>query len=425
MSNIKIKVNGTEISLENSKPVINNTPNLEEMSAALSKESEDLTKQMRAYALFSDVKTVESFGYKSTEGVGTYIKKGLKFIWENLKKLFKKIGDFFVGIYRQVKGFFAKLNKKNVQFVGRIAGNAIARLPDGNYRSEQFARLLLEAPEVKTAKNQIATAKKQNELGAAAEKIGGVTKIAENNFYVAGLIGYEPEQVVKICAPSSAYPATDGTPEKKDFIDEYRKATNLVYDGKTRQAAIDVAIDAQQAIKVEVMQGTTDRNRNVPFNTIKEGIDIVKPAIEKYEQPYQKVEGVKDAKAEFKKVCDMAANGGFDKIDAEDNRILEALKNFQNRLDEAIVLFDDIADQTADQSDKNRGDTAITEQRLDSGSKMNANLSTLKNYLMTDMKYFNLSINSLRRVIDAKVGIAMIVSKLASTVKYDDQKVVA
>ena len=421
---MQIKVNGVTISVENAPVTSGNLAldNLEKQSMMLSRESEDITKMIKLYDIMSDVKAVESFGYRSTEGVGEKIKKGLSFIWRKIKEIFKKIGNFFVGIFKTVKGWFTKQPKQNVQFVAKIASNAVMKLPDGNYKSEQFARLLLEAPEVKAAKNEIVKAKSSNQLGDAATKIGGVTKIAENNWYVAGLIGYEPEQIVKICAPSSAYPETDGTPEKKDFIDEYRKAVNLVFDGKTRQAAVDVATSAQQAIKVEVMQGDYDKNANAPFNAIKAKIDdIVKPAIEKYERPYQKVEGVRDAKAEFKKVCDAAANGGFDNIDSEERQILNALNNFHDRLDEAIVLFDDIADQQADQSDKNRGNTAITEQRLDSGSKMNVNLNTLKSYLSTDMKYFNLSISSLKRIIDAKVGIAMIVSKLSNTVKYEEK----
>ena len=417
---MQIKVNGVTISVENSPVTTGNLAldNLEKQSIMLSRESEDITKMIKLYDIMSDVKAVESFGYRSTEGVGEKIKKGLSFIWRKIKEIFKKIGAFFIGIFKTIKGWFVKQPKQNVQFVAKIASDAIMKLPDGNYKSEQFARLLLEAPEVKTAKNEIVKAKSSNQLGDAAEKIGGVTKIAENNWYVAGLIGYEPEQVVKICAPASAYPETDGTPEKKDFIDEYRKAVNLVFDDRVRGEAVNVAVLANHAIKQIANQ---DNSANFRGSSNPDAIDkivneTIKPAIEKYEQPYQKVEGVKNAKAEFKKVCDAAANGGFDSIDSEERQILSALNNFHDRLDETIVLFDDYADHDALKAgDKN------VEQRLDENSNMNKMFNKLRSNLSTDMKYFNLSITSLKRVIDAKVGIAMIVSKLSNTVKYEEK----
>jgi len=392
---------------------------LNAMHKEINSSYESCSKAMEAYNLISNVKAMESFGYIATESIGTYIKKGLKFIWEKIKVLFKKIGDFFIFIFKRVKALFLKQPKKNTQFVGQIASKAILALPEPNYNTEKFARLLLEAPQVKAAKEEIARAKASNELGAAAEKIGGVTKIAQNNFYVAGLIGYEPEQVVKICT-QSAYPETDGTSEKKDFIDEYRKAVNLVYDERVRGEAINVAVLANHAIKQAAQQRTDANFRGMTnYDAINKIVtDTIEPAIEKYERPYQKVEGVRNAKAEFKKVCDMAANGGFDKIDAEENVILGNLKNFQNKLDETIVLFDDLADHDAMNDDRN--DNRL-KARLDPSSNMNTLLNQLKSNLSTDMKYFNLSIRSLKRIIDAKVGIAMIISKLSSTVQYNGQ----
>ena len=92
MNNIKIKVNGVAISLENS-PVINDT-SLEDMSAALSKESEDLTRQFKAIAFLSNVKTVESFGYKSTEGLVGSIKDKLVEWFKKLVDWLKRIRDW-------------------------------------------------------------------------------------------------------------------------------------------------------------------------------------------------------------------------------------------------------------------------------------------------------------------------------------------
>ena len=92
MNNIKIKVNGVAISLENS-PVINDT-SLEDMSVALSKESEDLTRQFKAIAFLSDVKTVESFGYRSTEGLVGSIKEKLVEWFKKLVTWLKRIRDW-------------------------------------------------------------------------------------------------------------------------------------------------------------------------------------------------------------------------------------------------------------------------------------------------------------------------------------------
>ena len=388
---MQVKVNGVTISVENAPVTSGNLAldNLEKQSMMLSRESEDITKMIKLYDIMSDVKAI--------------------------------------GIFKTVKGWFTKQPKQNVQFVAKIASNAVMKLPDGNYKSEQFARLLLEAPEVKAAKNEIVKAKSSNQLGDAATKIGGVTKIAENNWYVAGLIGYEPEQIVKICAPSSAYPETDGTPEKKDFIDEYRKAVNLVFDDRVRGEAVNVAALAKNAISQIAKQNNDAQFRGMTsYEAVNKLVnETIKPAIEKYERPYQKVEGVRDAKAEFKKVCDAAANGGFDSIDRDERQILNALNNFHDRLDEAIVLFDDLADHDAVRRDEDRAEIGKTgnavEQRLDSNSEMNKALNVLRSDLSTDMKYFNLSITSLKRIIDAKVGIAMIVSKLSNTVKYEEK----
>ena len=411
---MKYTLNGSTINL--SKDILSEE-SLNTMIKEIDSSYNSCSKAIETYNLVSNVKAMESFGYIATESVGTYIKKGLKIVWEKIKALFRKIGDFFISIFKHVKALFLKQPKKNTQFVGQIASKAILALQEPNYNTEKFARLLLEAPQVKEAKKEIAQAKANNELGVAAEKIGGVTKIAQNNFYVAGLIGYEPEQVIKICT-QSAYPETDGTPEKKDFVDEYRKAVNLVYDEKVCGEAEYIAETAKSNIR-----SIGARAENLAeINAIeKETETIIKPAIEKYERPYQKVEGVRNAKAEFKKVCDMAANGGFDKIDAEENAILSRLKMYYNKLDEAIVLFDDIADEGALRGARNSDIDTNVKERLDPNSETTKQLNRMKSILTTNMKYFNLSIRSLKRVIDAKVGIAMIISKLSSTVQYNGQ----
>jgi len=58
---------------------------------AMSKESDNLIKQIEAYSLLSDIKTVESFGYKSTEGIGQNIKNGAISLKESISNFFKRI----------------------------------------------------------------------------------------------------------------------------------------------------------------------------------------------------------------------------------------------------------------------------------------------------------------------------------------------
>ena len=77
---MQIKVNGVTISVENSPITSGNLAldNLEKQSILLSKESEDITKMIKMYNIMSNVKAVESFGYRSTEGVGEKIKEAAK-----------------------------------------------------------------------------------------------------------------------------------------------------------------------------------------------------------------------------------------------------------------------------------------------------------------------------------------------------------
>ena len=111
MNNIKIKVNGVAISLENS-PVINDT-SLEDMSALLSKESDDIEKMIKATTLLSNIKTVESFGYKSTESVGENIKKAAIAVKNKLVEWFKSLAEFFRNLLAKSAISSDKTNLKN------------------------------------------------------------------------------------------------------------------------------------------------------------------------------------------------------------------------------------------------------------------------------------------------------------------------
>ena len=98
---MQIKVNGVTISVENSPVTSGNLAldNLEKQSMMLSKESEDITKMIRLYDIMSDVKAVESFGYRSTEGVGEKIANAAKEVWKRIKEFFIKIGKFIADLF--------------------------------------------------------------------------------------------------------------------------------------------------------------------------------------------------------------------------------------------------------------------------------------------------------------------------------------
>lgn len=129
MNGLKIKVNGTEISLENGKAVVNNAfnpeaANIDQMSAALSVESDNLSKTIKAVELLSDVKTVESFGYRSLEGIGQNIANAAKGVWQKIVDFIKKIINFITSLVQggiiQAK---AKMLQKKVQSAAFFAAD--------------------------------------------------------------------------------------------------------------------------------------------------------------------------------------------------------------------------------------------------------------------------------------------------------------
>ena len=130
MNGLKIKVNGTEISLENGKAVVNNAinpeaANIDQMSAVLSVESDNLSKTIKAVELLSDVKTVESFGYRSLEGIGQNIANAAKGVWQKIVDFIKKIINFITSLVQggiiQAK---AKMLQKKVQSAAFFAASS-------------------------------------------------------------------------------------------------------------------------------------------------------------------------------------------------------------------------------------------------------------------------------------------------------------
>ena len=97
---MKYSINGSTINL--SKDIITEE-SLNTMIKEIDSSYKSCSKAIEAYNLVSNVKAMESFGYKATEGLGEKLKAGAKIIWGKIKEFFKRIGEFFKKIYSKVK----------------------------------------------------------------------------------------------------------------------------------------------------------------------------------------------------------------------------------------------------------------------------------------------------------------------------------
>ena len=88
---MKYTLNGSTINLR--KDIITEE-SLNTMIKEIDSSYKSCSKAIEAYNLVSNVKAMESFGYKATEGLGESIKNGAKAIWEKIKEFFKRISLF-------------------------------------------------------------------------------------------------------------------------------------------------------------------------------------------------------------------------------------------------------------------------------------------------------------------------------------------
>lgn len=148
-----IKVNGQEIDLnaigkvaapeqssESSVAAFAEDLDISKAYGIISSEGDNIAKQIKAVALLSDVKTVESFGYKSSEGIGQNIAETAKRIWDNIVKFVKKIIAFITSL---VQGGILMVKAKALQKKVQSASLFAAKLDS----KVEWPRL--EAKEVK------------------------------------------------------------------------------------------------------------------------------------------------------------------------------------------------------------------------------------------------------------------------------------
>lgn len=91
-----IKINGKTITIANKST---ESFDIDKESIALESLAVDISKSIEALDIVSDIKAMEAFGYKSTEGVGEKIKAGAIAVWEKIKQFFIKIGKWIVDMF--------------------------------------------------------------------------------------------------------------------------------------------------------------------------------------------------------------------------------------------------------------------------------------------------------------------------------------
>lgn len=97
---MKYSINGSTVTLN--KDILSEE-SLNTMCKEIDSSYESCSKAIEAYNLVSNIKAMESFGYKATEGLGESIKNGAKAVWEKIKEFFKKIVEFFKRLFQSKK----------------------------------------------------------------------------------------------------------------------------------------------------------------------------------------------------------------------------------------------------------------------------------------------------------------------------------
>ena len=89
------------------------------------------SKAIETYNLVSNVKAVESFGYKATEGLGESIKNGAKAILEKIKEFFKRISLFVNSVSSRIKSaMFKKKCEETVKILKSSEMQKVLALPN-------------------------------------------------------------------------------------------------------------------------------------------------------------------------------------------------------------------------------------------------------------------------------------------------------
>ena len=118
---MKYTLNGSTVTLN--KDILSEE-SLNTMIKEIDSSYESCSKAIEAYNLVSDVKAMESFGYKATEGLGESIANGAKAVWEKIKEFFKRISLF--------------VNKMITDFIVKIEASGFDKLKDMLLKSSKL-----------------------------------------------------------------------------------------------------------------------------------------------------------------------------------------------------------------------------------------------------------------------------------------------
>lgn len=344
------------------------------------------------------------------EGFKEKVKNFFKEMWKRIKEFFGKVKSFILRIFEKIAGLFKKAPKETIQQASDVVIKAIELTSDGDFKSQEFNENVINVvhelrktygiPEEGIQRGTV-----DDGLRHAAEKLGGAQAIAKRNPYIAKVLELPDDSLVKMVT-KSANPETDGTQEKKNWIEEYRKSKKLL-DDKTLYVGKSVCLELTAHVgdrSIPISKAVKNKPQDSESN---EGIKVLESAIEDYQKPCQKVEGLRDAKKDFVEMCEQVKRLGFDKCNEWERRCLKDLENWQKPLDEFVTLFDDYTDSYIGDNDKQ------IKERLDDQSMMNFRLDILKRKGQICLKYYNLAIGSVKKLNDAKVGIAMLICKFA------------
>ena len=111
---MKYTVNGKTIALESSPVSLESILDTSEVDKAF----KEANKAIEAFSIVSNVKAMESFGYKSTEGFAEKLKAGAKVVLNGIKAFFKKIWEFITSAAKLITSLFKRKNKNTDKIVG-------------------------------------------------------------------------------------------------------------------------------------------------------------------------------------------------------------------------------------------------------------------------------------------------------------------
>ena len=128
-----IKVNGKIITIANKSTESFDTLNKE--SKSLESLAINIEKSIEALNIVSNIKAMESFGYKSTEGVG-----------EKIKEFFRKIGEFIKKISGKIFALIKNLLSKKNKNKDKVVKEALSQVKPGDESSykQAAAKLIIE-----------------------------------------------------------------------------------------------------------------------------------------------------------------------------------------------------------------------------------------------------------------------------------------